>query len=114
MFEFILAITARSYYFSRRFMPTNIVTDAIDTRRGLKWGVPAMLFPIPYGFAAAYFAGLVEAGGSNWLNVFVLLYVWDALKFFVVGPVSLIHLVAVQVREAGARRRLTQALLSET
>ncbi|TFB95498.1 hypothetical protein E3O10_00130 [Cryobacterium luteum] len=41
MFEFILAATARSCCFLRRLMPTNIVTDAINTRRGLKWGVPA-------------------------------------------------------------------------
>ena len=37
MFEFILAATARSYFFMRRFMPTAIVIDAINTRRGLKW-----------------------------------------------------------------------------
>jgi hypothetical protein len=40
MFEFILAATARSYFFLRRFMPTAVVIDAINTRRGLKWGVP--------------------------------------------------------------------------
>ena len=38
MFGFILAATARSYFFLRRFMPTAIVIDAINTRRGLKWG----------------------------------------------------------------------------
>ncbi|WP_166788241.1 hypothetical protein [Cryobacterium glaciale] len=47
MFEFILAATARSYCFLRRLMPTNIVTDAINTRRGLKWGVPVMLLAVP-------------------------------------------------------------------
>jgi len=29
VFEFILAATARSYYFLRRITPTNIVIDAI-------------------------------------------------------------------------------------
>lgn len=113
MFEFILAATARSYYFLRRFMPSNVVIDAINTRRGLKWGVPAMLLAVPYGFAAAYCAGLVEAGGSGWLYVLVLLFVWNALKFLVVGPVSLIRVVGVRVSEAGARCRMTHVLLSE-
>jgi hypothetical protein len=27
--------------FLRRYMPTNILLDALRTRRGLKWGVPA-------------------------------------------------------------------------
>ena len=36
MFEFILTATARGYFFMRRFMPTAIVLDAINTRRGLK------------------------------------------------------------------------------
>jgi hypothetical protein len=113
MFEFILAATARSYYFLRRFMPTNIVIDAINTRRGLKWGVPAMLLAVPYGLAAVYCAALVEAGGSGWLNVLVLLFIWNALKFLVVGPVSLLRLMSVRVRESRTRRRMTQAQSSE-
>lgn len=41
----IIGIYVRS--FMRRVMPTNIALDAIRTRRGLKWGVPAMLLGIP-------------------------------------------------------------------
>ncbi|HWL59639.1 MAG TPA: hypothetical protein VNQ48_02010 [Microbacteriaceae bacterium] len=39
--------------FMRRYMPSNILLDLIRTRRGLKWGIPAMLLAIPY-FAVAY------------------------------------------------------------
>ncbi len=45
MFGFIPAATVRSYFFLRRFMPTAIVIDDINTRRGLKWGVPALWAP---------------------------------------------------------------------
>ncbi|WP_370304436.1 hypothetical protein [Cryobacterium sp. TMS1-13-1] len=45
MFEFILAATARSYFFSRRFMPTTIVIDAINAQRGLKWGCQRCCLP---------------------------------------------------------------------
>ncbi|WP_174845382.1 hypothetical protein [Cryobacterium sp. Hh11] len=47
MFELMLVATARTYSFLRRFMPTAIVIDAINTGRGLKWGVSAMLLAVP-------------------------------------------------------------------
>ena len=111
MFGLIWVVTARTHYALRRFMPTNIVLDAIHTRRGLKWGVPAMLLAVPYAVAAVFFVGQVEAGGSGWLNVLALLFVWNALKFLVAGPVTLIRLFRVRGREAQGRRRTTSALL---
>ena len=41
-----MAAAARYYFFTRQFIPTAIVSDAINTRRGLKWGVPAMLLAV--------------------------------------------------------------------
>ncbi|WP_104178402.1 sulfate permease [Cryobacterium sp. Y50] len=113
MFELILAATARSYFFMRRFMPTAIVIDAINTRRGLKWGVPGMLLAVPYSLAAIYCRAQVEAGGPGWLNLLVLLFLFNTLKFVLIGPISLLKLIVVRVREAVARRRMTRALLAE-
>ncbi|TFD55616.1 sulfate permease [Cryobacterium sp. Hh7] len=113
MFELILAATARSYFFLRRFMPTAIVIDAINTRRGLKWGVPAMLLAFPYALAAIYCRAQVDDGGSGWLNLLVILCLWDTLKLLLIGPISLLKLIAVRVREAVARRRRTRTLLAD-
>jgi len=113
MFELILAATARSYFFMRRFMPTAGVIDAINTRRGLKWGVPAMLLAVPYALAAIYCRSQVDAGGPGWLNLLVILCLWNTLKFLFIGPISLLKLIAVRVREAVARRRMTRALLAD-
>lgn len=77
MFGFALGVAARAHYLLRRFMPTNFLLDALHTRRGLKWGVLAMLLAIPYGLAAIYYSGLVEVGGAGWMSVLVLLFVWD-------------------------------------
>ena len=104
MFGIIWGLTARAHYSVRRFMPTNIALDALHTRRGLKWGVPAMLIAVPYIFAAMLSAGLVEAGGSGWLNLLTVLFVWNALKFIIAGPATLIRLASVRSREARARR----------
>jgi hypothetical protein len=113
MFEFILAATARSYFFLRRFMPTAIVIDAMNARRGLKWGVPAMLLAFPYAVAAIYCRAQVNAGGPGWLNLLVILCLGNTLKLLLIGPISLLKLMAVRVRETVARRRMTRALLAD-
>ncbi|MCY7413131.1 MAG: sulfate permease [Salinibacterium sp.] len=113
MFGLIWAVTARTHYAVRRFMPTNIVLDALHTRRGLKWGVPAMLLALPYALAAMFCAGLVAAGGSGWLNVLALLFVWNALKLVLTGPATVIRLLRVRGRESQARRREMPTALSE-
>jgi hypothetical protein len=111
MFALILGLTARTYFALRRFMPTNLVLDAIHTRRGLKWGVPAMLLAVPYAFALGMCVGLMEAGGSGWLNVLALLFAWNALKFLGAGPVTLVRLLRVRGREGQARHRSPKASL---
>jgi len=111
MFALILELTARTYFTLRRFMPTNLVLDAIHTRRGLKWGVPAMLLAVPYALATAMCVGLVEAGGSGWLNVLALLFAWNALKFLSAGPVTLMRLLRLRGREDRSRQQAPRAAL---
>ena len=41
MLRLLWAMSVRTRYFLRRYMPTNILLDLIRTHRGLKWGVPA-------------------------------------------------------------------------
>jgi hypothetical protein len=103
MFGLIWGVTARAYYALRRFMPTNILLDALHTRRGLKWGVPSMVLSVPYAVAAVLCAGLVEGGESGWLDLLAILFAWNALKIAVAGPVTLLRLLRVRGREARAR-----------
>lgn len=86
-------------------MPTNIGLDAIRPRRGLKWGIPAVLLAVPYFLAANYCATLIEDGSPGWLHLLVLLVCWNALKFVIVGPVSAVLLVRARAQEAVERRR---------
>jgi hypothetical protein len=104
MFGFIWAIVARTRYFVRRLLPTNLLLDAIHTRRGLRWGIPAMLLAVPYGLAALLCLGMAEGGAPGWLNLLGLLFIWNALKFLVAGPVTVIQLLRVRAREARIRR----------
>ncbi len=97
-----LSVHARA--FLRHYMPTNILLDALRTRRGLKWGIPAMLLAAPYLLAAAICTTLIADGGPGWLNLLVLLCLWNTIKVIIIGPVSLILLIRAHAREAVAVR----------
>lgn len=104
MFRLIWTASVHTRYFLRRCMPTNILLDAIRTRRGLKWGCPAMLLAVPYLYAAGILRVLIEDGGPGWLHVLVLVCVWNAMKFAIMGPVSLVLLLRVRAAEWRDRR----------
>ncbi|MAP63889.1 MAG: sulfate permease [Microbacterium sp.] len=83
----------------RRYMPTNILLDAIRTRRGLRWGVPAMLLAIPYLLAASVCTALIDGGAPRWLYVVALVCIWNALKFVWIGPICIGLLVQTRAAE---------------
>ncbi len=87
-----VALSARGYGVLR-YAPTNLLLNASRTRRGLKWGVPAMLLAEVYFYAAAICTTIINDGGPGWLYLLVLLSVWHAFKFLWIGPVSLVWVV---------------------
>ncbi|CEP26443.1 Putative uncharacterized protein [Propionibacterium freudenreichii subsp. freudenreichii] len=105
MIRLLWALSVRIRYFLRRYMPTNILLDLIRTRRGLKWGIPAMLLTAPYLLAASVCTNVVAGGAHGWLNLLVLLLIWNAMKFLIMGPISVVLLVRVRIQEAADRRR---------
>lgn len=108
MFQLMIVFVSRIYAFFQRTMPTNILIRATHTRRGLKWGVPAMLLSIVYVVIAAALAQWVAGGAPGWINLLVLVCLWNALKFVINGPVTVVRLVRVR----GVERRYEIAKLS--
>lgn len=99
MFRLLWSASVATRYFLRQYMPTNIALDAIRTRRGLKWGIPAMLLAVPYLYAASICITLINDSGPGWLHVLVLLFIYNAMKFACMGPVSLVLLLRAKARE---------------
>lgn len=106
MIRLLWVLSAHAHYYLRRYMPTNIALDAIRTRRGLKWGIPAMLLAAPYLLGASHCVTVIEDGGPGWLNLVVFLLSWNALKFLIMGPVSLVLLARARLREYREQRTL--------
>lgn len=109
MIRLLWAANVHVRYVLRRYMPSNILLDAIRTRRGLKWGVPAMLLAIPYLSVAYMLSTAAQNDGSGWLNLFVLVAIWSALKMLWIGPISLVLLARARAHEYAQRRATGKA-----
>ena len=92
-------LSIRTRLLLRRIMPTNFLLDKLRTRRGLKWGVPAMLLGAAYIFTAAMCITLIEHGWSQWLYFAFVLLLWNGLKFIIFGPWSLLLLARARLTE---------------
>ncbi len=92
MLRVLWAASVQTRDLTRRCFPTNILLDLIRTRRGLKWGVPAMLLAVPYLAVAVWCTRSIADGGPGWLNLIALVAIWNAMKFIVMGSVSVLTL----------------------
>lgn len=114
MIRLIWNLSIRTRLFLRTWMPTNILLDAIRTRRGLRWGIPAMLLAIPYLLIANLCVQAIADNGPGWLHLVVLWSIRNSLKMLWIGPVSVILLIGARLRERAERRRQQRAEVSET
>lgn len=114
MFQLLIVFVSRIYAFFQQSMPTNILIRATHTRRGLKWGVPAMLLAVVYIVIAAALAQWVAGGAPGWINLLVLVSLWNALKFVVNGPITVVWLLRRRAHERRYRDDMLAARPPET
>lgn len=97
-----LAIGLRTLLY---YAPTNVLLRWLRSRNGLKWGAPFMLLGAAYLLASVALGVLIRNGGAGWLNVLVLLCMWDGVKLVAFGPLSVLMLIRVGIREHRDRAR---------
>src|SRR5680860_735186 len=83
------------------YAPSNRLAWRLRARGGLGSALAAMAAGAAYLFAAASCTVLLDGGGPGWLNVLVLLFIWNAFKLGLVGPVILF----AHARQRSAQRR---------
>src|SRR5680860_142336 len=86
------------------YAPSNRLAWRLRARGGLGSALAAMTAGGAYLFAAATCTVLLDRGGPGWLNVLVLLFIWNAFKLALTGPAILV----ARTRQQIARRRSTQ------
>ncbi len=101
MFSLFWSLSAALNGYLRLYMPTNRAVYWLRTPRGLNWAVPVAVVATPaYLFAMSVCATLIERGDPGYLNVLVLLFAWNAMKFAVMGVLSLPMMVWRSVASA--------------
>ena len=65
MLRLIWNLSIHIRIFLRVWMPTNILLDALRTRRGLHWGGPAMLLSVGYLAVAYWCTTLIDQGAPS-------------------------------------------------
>lgn len=82
MIVLMCQVSSAIMWYLRIYMPSNILLDRLRTRRRLKWSVPvALVLVLMYLFAASFVMQVLASGGPGWLNVLVMIWTWNALKF---------------------------------
>ncbi|MGX1738252.1 hypothetical protein ACWIB8_03660 [Corynebacterium flavescens] len=72
-----------------------------------------MLVGIPYRGVAYFLSTSAQNGGLGWLNLFVLVAIWLALKMLWIGPVSLVLLTRARTHEYAQRHATRKAAKTE-
>jgi len=99
------AISARLYDLVQRFALSNIVIRRIHTRTGLKWGwLAGVGGVVSYGLLMFVASTTARNGGPGWVNLFVLIGFWNAVRFAVLIPVSVLRLLRVRHMEQALQR----------
>jgi hypothetical protein len=83
--------------------PTNVLLHRLQSRDGLKWGVPFMLLGGAYLFATTLLTSWLHHDAPAWFNVFVFFGIWNGLKFIAFGPISVILLTRARIIERRQR-----------
>lgn len=105
MFSLLWNLSAAICGYLRFYMPTNRVVDWLRGRLGLKWAIPVSLIAtLSYLFALSVCATIVEQGGPAYLNLLVLLFAWNAIKFAATGVLIPVRWLTLRLgRSAPAR-----------
>lgn len=86
MLALLLNLSAAICGYLRFYMPTNRALDWLRTPHGLKWAVPAAVVMTPaYLYVMSVAAVIGARSGIGWLNVLVILFCWNAMKFAWMG-----------------------------
>ncbi|MBT8159561.1 MULTISPECIES: hypothetical protein [Arthrobacter] len=74
-------------------MPTNILRDWLRTRRGLRWGILAMLLAARCFNLTSILTARNDDVASELLCVLAVMCIWNGVKMLWIGPLTLTLLI---------------------
>ncbi|MEX2446383.1 MAG: sulfate permease [Dehalococcoidia bacterium] len=103
MFRLIVQL-ASSVRAVLQYAPTNRFLRQLHSRRGVVSIVAAMLAGVAYLFAAAICTVLLDGGAPGWLNILVVLFLWNGAKLALNGLIMATVLVRSGLRSVRSRQ----------
>ncbi len=101
MLAICIRLAAAIHGYLAFYMPTNRAVEWLRSPNGLKWAIPVALAAVPsYLFAMSVCMTIIQRGGPGYLNVLVMLFAWNALKFAVVGLLTPLRWAALKGRSS--------------
>jgi hypothetical protein len=101
MFTLFWNLSAALRGYLRVYTPSNRTVDRLRAPRGRKWAIPVALIATPsYLFALSVCATIVERGGPSYLNLLVLLFAWNAIKFAATGVLTPYRWLTLRLRRS--------------
>lgn len=91
----------------RLYMPTNRLVDWLRTPQGIRCAIPVALLATPaYLFAMSVCATIVERDGPACLNLLVVLFAWNAIKFAATGAMTPVRCVTSRLDRSAPSRQV--------
>lgn len=107
MFLISLAMrpAAAVHTWCQRWLPSNRFVSFLRTRRGYRWGVPAVLLGAVYFTIGVACYGATQLGHTGWFYLGMLICWWTATKLLLNGMAATFRLLLARTRENLAVRR---------
>ena len=100
---FLVALAMRPaaavFYWCQRWLPSNRLVTLLRTRRGYRWGLPAVLLGVLHFLAGVGCYGAVRLGHTEWFYLGMLICWWTALKLVVHGLAATLRLLIARSHE---------------
>lgn len=89
MLAISIRLAAAIHGFLAFYMPTNRAVGWLRSPSGIKWAIPvAIAATLAYRFALNVCMTVIERGGPGYLNVLVMLFAWNSIKFAATAALS--------------------------
>ena len=89
MLAISVRLAAAIHGFLAFYMPTNRAVGWLRSPGGIKWAIPvAIAATLAYLFALNVSMTVIERGGPGYLNVLVMLFAWNSIKFAATAALS--------------------------
>jgi hypothetical protein len=100
LFAAAWSLSSRLYSLLQRYAPSNVIIRRVHTRTAIKWGpLIGVAGLVVYGAIMILAVSLLDHDAPGWVNLVVLIAFWDAIKFVVLVPVSLVRFLRVRRQE---------------